>query len=112
MLINLKKKILKRFLRNIESYEITVDDLKQKQLQGAIIVDVRSEQEYKEGHIEGAINIPDYEINSNIADALSNKEKEIILYCQSGSRSKKAYKKLKKFGYQKVYSLYGGLENF
>ena len=42
----------------MESYDINMEELKQKQTEGAIIIDVRATQEFKEGHIEGAINIP------------------------------------------------------
>ena len=112
MLNKLKRKILYRFFRNMELYDINMQELKAKQNKGAIIVDVRSSQEYNEGHICGAINIPEYEINCKIDKALPNKDKEIVLYCSSGIRSKDAYKKLKKIGYKSVYNLYGGLENY
>ena len=112
MLNKLKTKILYRFFRNMESYDITMQELKNKQNNGAIIVDVRSSQEYEEGHICGAINIPEYKINSKIDKFLQDKEKEIVVYCSSGIRSKDAYKKLKKLGYKTVYNLYGGIENW
>lgn len=112
MLNNLKRKILYSFFRNMSSHDITMQELKNKQNNGAIIVDVRSSQEYAEGHIGGAINIPEYEINKNIEKILKNKESEIVLYCSSGIRSKNAYKKLTKMGYKNVYNLYGGLENY
>lgn len=110
MLNKLKRKILYRFFRNMGTYDITMQELKAKQNKGAIIVDVRSSQEYQEGHICGAINIPEYEINCNIDKFLPDKEKEIVLYCSSGIRSKDAYKKLKKIGYKNVYNLYGGVD--
>lgn len=112
MLKKLKRKILYRFFRNMEVYDITIQELKAKQNAGAIIVDVRSSQEYEEGHICGAINIPEYKINGNIDKFLPHKEKEIVLYCLSGIRSKDAYKKLIKLGYKNVYNLYGGLEDY
>lgn len=105
-------KIKKRFFRNIEFYDITMQELKDKQVNGAVLIDVRSSQEYSEGHICGSINIPEYKINSKINNILKNKDKEYILYCSSGVRSKKAYKKLIKLGYKKVYNLYGGLEDY
>lgn len=110
MFKNLKKKIFKRFFRNMEPYEINMDELKQKQQNGAEIVDVRSIQEFNEGHIDGAINLPEYEIDNDVDKILKDKDKEIVLYCEAGSRSKKAYKKLIKLQYKNVYSLYGGLE--
>ena len=74
---------------------------------GAIVVDVRTETEYNSKHIKGAINIPYDEISSiDVA-----KDKEIILYCQSGSRATKAAEDLIDLGYTKVYNL-GALSNW
>ena len=112
MLAEITYKLKKRFFRHIENYDITLEELKTKQLEGAEIIDVRSTREYKENPIQGSINIPEYEINENITDILPNKNKVIVLYCSTGFRSEKAYKKLKELGYQNVYNLYGGLENY
>ena len=109
MFNKLKNKMLKR---NIEPYEISMEELKKKQLKGAVILDVRSTQEFNEGHLEGAINIPYYEINSNIVRILKDREQEIVLYCEVGVRSKKAYRRLIRLQYKNVYNLYGGLENW
>jgi phage shock protein E len=92
--------------------EITLDELIAKQLNGAEIIDVRNNREYEESHIEKSINIPEYEINKNFEKIISDKNKEIILYCSSGYRSLDAYKKLKKMGYTNVYNLFGGLDNY
>ncbi len=102
----------KMFKRNMEYYEINIEELKEKQKNGAEIVDVRSSQEYAEGHFKGAINIPYYQINKNVYNILKDKQQEIVLYCEAGVRSKQAYKKLLKLQYKNVYSLYKGLENW
>ena len=102
----------KLFKRNMESFEINIDELKKKQKNGAKIIDVRSSQEYNEGHLPDAINIPYYEIKKSIDKLLTDKSQEIVLYCQSGSRSKQAYKMLIKLNYNNVYSLYGGMDNW
>lgn len=65
------------------------------------IIDVRTKEEYESGHIKGAINIPYDEINENIN---LDKNKNIFVYCRSGSRSKTAYNTLKELGYT-VYDL-------
>ena len=109
MFKTIKNKILNR---NMEFYEINMQELDEKQKNGAVIVDVRSSQEYNEGHIDGAINIPYYEIKKNVNSVFRNKNQEIVLYCQTGFRSKQAYKKLIKLEYKKVYNLYGGLDNW
>lgn len=78
---------------------------------GAILVDVRSPQEFVEGHLENAISLPEYEINQKAKDILPNESQVIIVYCSTGHRSQKAQKELEKLGYQKVYNLCKGLEN-
>ena len=71
------------------------------------IIDVRTEEEYLEGHIPKAKNIPLDEI-SNIK---LSKEREIIVYCRSGVRSKSAAEKLKELGYENIKDL-GGIDNY
>ena len=66
-----------------------------------IIVDVRTFEEYEEGHVKGAINIPYDEIDENVE---LSKEKTILVYCRSGKRSSIAYKQLTSLGYE-VYDL-------
>ena len=102
----------KMFKRNMEDYEINMDELKDKQNQGAVIVDVRSSQEYNEGHLEGAINIPYYEIKKVARSIIKDKGQDIVVYCQEGVRSKQAYKILKRLKYDSVFSLYKGLDNW
>jgi phage shock protein E len=65
-----------------------------------IIVDVREPQEYKLGHVKGAINIPPAQIMAG-AEKLNNipKDTEIILYCMSGSRSSASIQYLKDIGF-------------
>lgn len=70
-----------------------------------IIVDVRSEQEFKEGHINGAINIPLYKVKSDFQKKVKNKNEYIVLYCTSGIRSKKTQNILISMGYTNVYNL-------
>lgn len=65
-----------------------------------VIIDVRTEAEYSQGHIRGAINIPYDEISKNDLD----KNKVIFVYCQSGGRSEIAYNTLNSLDYR-VYDL-------
>ncbi len=102
----------KMFKRSMEFYEISLEELKLKQNHGAVIVDVRSSQEYSEGHLAGAINMPYYEIKKNIDNIIKDRDKDIVLYCQEGVRSKQAYRILKKLKYERVFNLYGGLDNW
>ncbi len=78
--------------------------------QNIVLMDVRSGQEYEEGHLDGAINIPVYNIEKDIAKHVKNKEDTIILYCSSGSRSKQAKEILEKLGYSEVYNLKEGID--
>ena len=75
------------------------------------LVDVRSTQEFNEGRLNNAINIPLFELNKKAEKILKDKNSPIILYCQAGIRSKKAYEILKQKGYTDLYTLEGGLDN-
>lgn len=82
-----------------------------KQTSNVILLDVRSPQEFRENRINGAMNIPWYDISSRICSIVPNKENIIVVYCQSGERSKKSCKVLEKMGYINLYNLKGGLDN-
>ena len=99
---------LKRSFDN--NKDITKDDIDLYIKQGATIIDVRSPQEYSEGHLDGAILLSEYEVNKKYKNYLKDKEEKIVVYCSSGVRSKKAQKSLIKKGYKKVYNLLGGIE--
>ena len=73
-----------------------------------IILDVRTSEEYNEGHIPGAILIPDYEILETAEEILKDKNQTILVYCRSGNRSRKAANNLLYLGYQNVYD-FGGI---
>jgi rhodanese-related sulfurtransferase len=76
-----------------------------------ILLDVRSVQEYNEGHLNGAINIPLSELKTKAKIILNNYNNIIIVYCQMGARSIKAVSILNKMGYKNVYNLIGGLDS-
>lgn len=73
-----------------------------------IILDVRTEKEFADGHIPGAILIPDYEIAERAESELSDKKQLILVYCRSGRRSKNAAEKLAELGYSNVKE-FGGI---
>lgn len=66
-----------------------------------IVIDVREDYEFSEGHVANSINIPYTQIDGNIN---LDKSKPILVYCKSGKRSSIAYDKLKSLGYE-VYNL-------
>ena len=75
---------------------------------GYIIIDARTQSEYDEGHIPGAILIPEYEIAQRAENELPDKKQLILVYCRSGRRSKIAAEELVKLGYTNVKE-FGGI---
>lgn len=75
---------------------------------GYVIVDVRTQEEYDQGHIPGAISIPNETINNKKLSELKNLDQMILVYCRSGNRSRQAAKKLADIGYTNVID-FGGI---
>ena len=73
-----------------------------------IILDVRRPDEFAEGHIPGAINVPNEEIGTTEIAELPDKSQLILVYCRSGRRSKEASEKLVKLGYTNIVE-FGGI---
>jgi rhodanese-related sulfurtransferase len=73
-----------------------------------IILDVRTEEEFAEGHVKDAILIPDYEIAEKAERVLTDKDQQILVYCRSGRRSKNAASQLVELGYSNVKE-FGGI---
>lgn len=73
-----------------------------------VILDVRTLEEYNEGHIEGATLLPNDEIKEKAEITLYDKEEVILVYCRSGRRSEAAAKELIEMGYTNVYD-FGGI---
>ena len=73
-----------------------------------VILDVRTEEEFNTGHIEGALLIPDNEIAEKAEATLTDKSATILVYCRSGRRSVLSAKELIELGYSKVYD-FGGI---
>ena len=79
--------------------------------EGYVILDVRSQSEYDEKHIPGAILIPDTEIEAKAEDILTEKDQLILVYCRSGNRSKQASEKLVQLGYTNIVE-FGGINSW
>ena len=75
---------------------------------GYIIIDARTQEEYDQGHILGAILIPEYEIADRAENELPDKDQLILVYCRSGRRSKIAAEEMVKLGYTNVKE-FGGI---
>lgn len=90
--------------------QITQDEAKKILDSGEdfIILDVREQDEFDEGHIPGAILLPYTEIESKAETLLPDKNKQILVYCRSGRRSKIAAESLVKLGYTDIKE-FGGI---
>lgn len=76
-----------------------------------ILLDVRRTDEFEEGHIPGAINIPNESIGTEEIADLPDKNQTIYVYCRSGNRSKQASQKLVDLGYTNVIE-FGGIIDY
>jgi len=99
--------------------EVAAPELLELQQAGSPVVDVREPEEFAEGHLPGAVNIPrgllEFEVdghpavNYQTAEALSHRERPVVLYCLSGGRSALAAEALKRLGFTSPVSLAGGI---
>ena len=89
---------------------ITAEEAKQimDSQEGYIILDVRTQEEYDQGHIPGAIEISREEIVENAEEVRTDKDQLILVYCRSGRRSKIAAEALVELGYTNIKE-FGGI---
>ena len=83
--------------RGVEEYQST---------SGAVLLDVRTPEEYRSGHIPGSKNIPLQTIDK-VGSVAENKDTALYVYCQSGARSRQAAGMLKQMGYTNVNNIGG-----
>lgn len=76
-----------------------------------LILDVRTTEEFAQGHIPGAINIPNETISDTEPSLLPDKAQLILVYCRSGNRSKQASEKLAALGYTNIVE-FGGINDW
>ncbi|MCB1141564.1 MAG: rhodanese-like domain-containing protein [Leptospiraceae bacterium] len=86
------------------------NEISQKIQNGALVVDVRSVEEFASGHYEGAKNIPIDEVSARLSEFGGDKNKDIVLYCRSGGRAETVKKMLMNAGYVNVINA-GGLNH-
>ena len=93
--------------------QITQEEAKEMMTKddGHIIVDVRRQDEYDEGHIPGALLIPNESTTDKKPEELPNLNQIVLVYCRSGRRSKEASQKLADIGYTDVYE-FGGINTW
>ena len=101
--------VLVIFITNISGTSKTANNISTIiQNENIVLIDVRTEEEYKSGHIPRAINVP----NTKIENVINyDKETPVAVYWRTGKRSKEAALTLEKMGYTKIYDL-GSINNY
>lgn len=81
-----------------------------KEVSGAVLLDVRTQQEYREGHVPTSKNVPLQSL-TQVEKVVGDKNKPLFVYCYSGSRSSQAVRMLSKMGYANVKNI-GGIASY
>lgn len=87
-------------------------DLAARMAAGAVVIDVREPESFQAAHIPGAINISVNDLGGRARSELPDLDREIVCYCNGGSRGPRGAEELEKLGYTNVRSLVGGLRAF
>ena len=105
--MNKKENVIKK---DTDIQHVSMNDIVQimEENENYIILDVRTLEEYTQGHIPNAICIPNETIDESVVNKLPDKNQMILVYCRSGNRSKQAAEKLKKLGYTNLIE-FGGI---
>ena len=103
------QKLVARAKQNITEIS-PADAREQAETGGAILVDVREESDWREGHVQGARHLSRGVIELEIEEQIPDVAKPIICYCGGGSRSALVAESLQKMGYENVRSMTGGLK--
>lgn len=96
------------FLRNTADISTGVAEYETND--GAVLIDVRTAEEYRDGHIDGSVNIPLDRISS-VENTVKDKSTPLYVYCLSGGRSGQAVSYLKQIGYTNVKNI-GGISSY
>ncbi len=105
--MNVILRLARLFSGSTEGSRISREQAKQKIGEGALLLDVRSAQEFHSGHLEEALNIPHTDIQARVKELGTDKSREIVIYCKSGGRAGSALQALKALGFSKVYNAGG-----
>lgn len=89
-------------------HKVTPDVAKKMMAEGVVLIDVREPDEFAEGHVEGAVNVPlsTFKPGMKLA-AVPNLSDKVLVQCKSGVRAEKAARMLVESGYKNVYNAYG-----
>ncbi len=77
-----------------------------------LVLDVRTPEEYAEGHIKNGVNIPVDELENRLDEISQYKDKDVFVYCKSGGRSEEASKILAKNGFKKINNMEDGVSEY
>lgn len=77
--------------------------------EGPILLDVRTPKEFEKGRIPGSLNIPHKQLERRVAEISSNRERDIIVYCEKGGRARYAIGVLSKLGFQNLALVEGDM---
>src|SRR5215813_4513878 len=90
--------------------EVTIDEVKNRLERGEkwALLDVREREEYREGHLEGALSLPRGFLEIRVEEAVPDRSTPIVAYCAGGTRSLIAARTLREMGYENVVSMSGG----
>ena len=112
--MNISKKITFVLLTLLTAVNLSAKNISQDELQTLmksenkpLLIDVRTEGEYADGHVPGAINIPHKKLEQRLAELSGVKNSQVVLYCRSGTRAGFAKKILAKNGFTKLDHLSG-----
>jgi len=92
--------------------EIEREAVEQQVRQGAVLIDVRDEEEFNAGHIGGATHVPRDALGERIAEVVPDKQTPIVAYCGGGNRGALGADILQDLGYEDVMSIAGGMANY
>lgn len=89
-------------------HKVTPDVAKKMMEEGVVLIDVREPEEFAEGHVKGAVNVPLSQLKPGVKlQAVPNLEDKVLVQCKSGVRAENASKILVQTGYKNVYNAYG-----
>ncbi|MBC7983543.1 MAG: rhodanese-like domain-containing protein [Candidatus Obscuribacterales bacterium] len=95
--------------------DITADKLQsriEKKDAAIVLLDVRTAEEFAQGHVPGAKNIPHDQLAERVSELLADKDKEVVLYCRSGRRAGIAAETLQAKGFEKLLHLEGDMQKW
>ena len=99
-------------MEQVITKKVEPEEVHERVAAGAVLVDVREHDYYSRFHLPEAINISVRAINLQAPDVLTDRDQEIICYCNGGTRGPRAAKALMELGYRNVVVLEGGLRRY